>query len=73
MYYGLGCLHQKLQDSCYLSLAMYKVSSSGLKVTPFVVDPCGAVGYKDTVNVSITFFEGKSITETEIVICIGNK
>ena len=45
---------------------MYKVFSSGLNATPFVVEPCGALGYSDEVNVSITFFALTLITETEL-------
>src|SRR5690348_7615311 len=45
---------------------MYKVFSSGLSATPLVVEPCGASGYSDAVNVSITFFVNVFITETEL-------
>src|SRR5450432_3387882 len=48
------------------ALAIYKVFSSGLNASPLVVEPSGALGYREEVNVSITFFEATLITETEL-------
>ncbi len=53
------------------ALAMYNVFSSGLNARPLVVEPCGALGYKEAVNVSITFFEGRSITDTELSLAFA--